>query len=201
MSKITVDTVEPATGTSLTLGANGDTITIPAGATITNSGTATGFGKVLQVVQTVKTDTGSFSSSNTNTFVLFPGMSVSITPSSTSSKVLVCWTANITPSIGTGHLRLYRDTTSIFQGVAAGNRIGSTQVHRDAGTPYEYSVTALTGLYLDSPSTTSAIAYNLKGTLGSTYSGTFYINQTRGDGDNDYEGRTASSIIVMEIAG
>jgi len=201
MSKITVDTVEPATGTSLTLGANGDTINVPSGATIANSGTATGFGKVLQVVQTVKTDTGSFSSSNTNTFVLFPGMSVSITPSSTSSKVLVCWTANITPSIGTGHLRLYRDTTSIFQGVAAGNRIGSTQVHRDAGTPYEYSVTALTGLYLDSPSTTSAIAYNLKGTLGSTYSGTFYINQTRGDGDNDYEGRTASSIIVMEIAG
>ena len=201
MSKITVDAVEPATGTSLTLGANGDTINVPSGATIANSGTATGFGKVLQVVQTVKTDTGSFSSSNTNTFVLFPGMSVSITPSSTSSKVLVCWTANVTPSIGTGHLRLYRDTTSIFQGVAASNRIGSTQVHRDAATPYEYSVTALTGLYLDSPSTTSAIAYNLKGTLGSTYSGTFYINQTRGDGNEDYEGRTASGIIAMEIAG
>ena len=50
MSKITVDTVEPATGTSLTLGASGDTITVPSGATltnngtITNSGTATGFG-------------------------------------------------------------------------------------------------------------------------------------------------------------
>jgi hypothetical protein len=44
MSKITVDTVEPATGTSLTLGASGDTITVPAGATITNSGTASGFG-------------------------------------------------------------------------------------------------------------------------------------------------------------
>ena len=44
MSKITVDTVEPATGTSLTLGASGDTITIPSGATLTNSGTATGFG-------------------------------------------------------------------------------------------------------------------------------------------------------------
>jgi hypothetical protein len=156
---------------------------------------------VLQVVQTVKTDTGSFSSSSTDAFADFPGMSVSITPSSTSSKVLVCWTANVTPSVGTGHLRLYRDTTSIFQGVAASNRIGSTQVHRDAATPYVYSVTALTGLYLDSPSTTSAVAYNLKGTLGATYSGTFYINQTRGDGDEDYEGRTASNIIAMEIAG
>lgn len=200
-SELKTNKVSPSSGTALQIGDSGDTITIPSGATLTNSGSATGFGKVLQVVQTEKTDTGSFSSSSTNTFVLFPGMSVSITPSSTSSKVLVCYAANITPSVGTGHLRLYRDTTSIFQGVAAGNRFGSTQVHRDASTPYVYSIQALTGLYLDSPSTTSAIAYNLKGTLGATYSGTFYINQTRGDGDEDYEGRTASSIIVMEIAG
>tara|TARA_Y100000034_G_scaffold104126_1_gene130430 strand:- start:245 stop:832 length:588 start_codon:yes stop_codon:yes gene_type:complete len=195
MSTIEVNSIDKESGSTLTLGGSGTTVQPHASATVS------GFGKVLQVVQAVKTDTGSFSSSSTNTFVLFPGMSVSITPSSTSSKVLVCWTANVTPSVGTGHLRLYRDTTSIFQGVAASNRIGSTQVHRDAATPYVYSVTALTGLYLDSPSTTSAVAYNLKGTLGATYSGTFYINQTRGDGDEDYEGRTASNIIAMEIAG
>ena len=44
MSKINTDAVEPSTGTSLVLGASGDTISIPAGATIANSGTATGFG-------------------------------------------------------------------------------------------------------------------------------------------------------------
>ena len=44
MSKIEVDAVEPQSGTTLTLGASGDTITIPAGATISNSGTAAGFG-------------------------------------------------------------------------------------------------------------------------------------------------------------
>jgi hypothetical protein len=44
MSKIEVNAIEPQSGTSLTLGASGDTITIPSGATITNSGTATGFG-------------------------------------------------------------------------------------------------------------------------------------------------------------
>jgi hypothetical protein len=43
MSKIEVDAIEPQSGTSLTLGASGDTITIPSGATLTNSGTATGF--------------------------------------------------------------------------------------------------------------------------------------------------------------
>ena len=45
MSKIEVNTVEPQCGTTLTLGASGDTITIPAGATITNNGTQTGFGR------------------------------------------------------------------------------------------------------------------------------------------------------------
>ena len=44
MSKVNVNTIEPSTGTDITLGASGDTITVPSGATITNSGTATGFG-------------------------------------------------------------------------------------------------------------------------------------------------------------
>ena len=44
MSEVRVDKVSPKSGTSLTLGDSGDTITIPSGATIANSGTATGFG-------------------------------------------------------------------------------------------------------------------------------------------------------------
>jgi len=44
MSKLETNQVDPATGTTLTLGTSGDTITIPSGVTIANSGTATGFG-------------------------------------------------------------------------------------------------------------------------------------------------------------
>ena len=44
MSEIKVNKVSPATGTAITLGDSGDTFTVPAGATIVNSGTATGFG-------------------------------------------------------------------------------------------------------------------------------------------------------------
>jgi len=58
-SIIKVDDVQDAAGNNIineagdviTIGASGDTITIPSGATITNSGTATGFSKVLQVKQ------------------------------------------------------------------------------------------------------------------------------------------------------
>jgi hypothetical protein len=44
MSKLEVNAVEPQCGTNLTLGASGDTIIIPSGATISNQGTAAGFG-------------------------------------------------------------------------------------------------------------------------------------------------------------
>jgi len=45
MSKLETNQVDPATGTTLTLGTSGDTIAIPSGVTIANSGTATGFGE------------------------------------------------------------------------------------------------------------------------------------------------------------
>ena len=44
MATLFVDKVDPQSGTSLEIGSSGDTITIPSGCTISNSGTATGFG-------------------------------------------------------------------------------------------------------------------------------------------------------------
>jgi len=43
-SELKTNKISPATGTALQIGDSGDTITIPSGATLTNSGTATGFG-------------------------------------------------------------------------------------------------------------------------------------------------------------
>ena len=48
MATLFVDKVDPQSGTSLEIGSSGDTITIPSGATITNSGTATGFGGLTE---------------------------------------------------------------------------------------------------------------------------------------------------------
>ena len=88
-----VDTIQDTDGNNIinessdtiTIGASGDTISIPSGATIANSGTATGFGKVLQVVQ------GTFAtqSSTTSTSASDTCLSVAITPSATSSKILI----------------------------------------------------------------------------------------------------------------
>ena len=46
MSKIEVDQVDPQSGTTLTLGTSGDTVTIPSGVTLANNGTATGFAAI-----------------------------------------------------------------------------------------------------------------------------------------------------------
>ena len=45
MSKIEVNAIEPQCGTTLTVGASGDTITFPTGTTIVNNGSQTGFGR------------------------------------------------------------------------------------------------------------------------------------------------------------
>ncbi len=47
MGTLFVDKLDPQSGTSLEIGSNGDTITIPSGCTITNNGTQTGFGGVM----------------------------------------------------------------------------------------------------------------------------------------------------------
>jgi hypothetical protein len=196
MSKIEVDAIEPQSGTTLTIGASGDTITIPSGATLTNSGTATGFGKVLQVVSTTKTDTFSSSSSS---FVDVTGLSVSITPSSATSKILVI--AYITASAASGTdfatLRLMRDSTAICIGDSAGSRtrgLGASFQVGNNNTSYTESVN-----FLDSPNTTSSTAYKIQSKAA--FASNAFINRTPTDSDNASTCRGASTITVMEIAG
>ena len=82
MSKVLVDTIDTRSGTStmqigstntstINLGVSGDTVNIPAGVTIANAGTATGFGDTMTpAFSVVKTDDQSISN-NTDTIVTF----------------------------------------------------------------------------------------------------------------------------------
>jgi len=159
-------------------------------------------GSVLQVKQTIVSSTVSIAFSFTDSFSDITGMSVSITPISTSSKILVTFAANVSNSTNaTNHVRLLRDTTVLAAGNSDGSRFGSTVADRTAVTPYAYHIGNVTQTYLDSPSTTNALTYKLQTTLGLSYSGNFYLNRSKNDSNNDYSGRTASTITVMEIAG
>ena len=159
-------------------------------------------GAVLQVKQTIISNTVSLAFSSTSSFSDITGMSVNITPTSTNSKILVNFVANVSNSTtATNHIRLLRDTTVLGIGDSDGNRFGSTAIDRPDGTPYAYHIGNISQFYLDSPATTSAITYKLQATLGLDYSGNFYLNRPKSDTDNSFSGRTASTITVMEIAG
>jgi hypothetical protein len=196
MSEIKVDKISPQSGTALQIGDASDVITIPASATITNLGTATGFGggKILQVLQTAKTDTASIASV---TFADISGLSQAITPSAASSKILV--SANVTlcgqSGVG-GHFQLVRDSTAIGIGDAAGSRTRCTVGSRDITNPSE--ARSMSMQYLDSPSTTSATTYKVQWRCQNA-SYTQWIGRTYDDGDNAAYGRYMTSITVMEI--
>jgi hypothetical protein len=155
--------------------------------TSANIGSNLPTGSVLQVVSTTKTDV--FSTSSTS-FVDITGLSVSITPTSVSNKILVMVNASI--SKGTGGdvvVQLLRDSTVIGSSTGVTNN-GFAQ----ASVSYANAVFSGVAIYLDSPSSTSAITYKVQ-IKGDT--ATSYVNR-RGQ-DANWGG--ASSITVMEIKG
>jgi len=195
VSEVKANKISPASGTAITLGDSGDTFTLPSGATIVNSGTATGFGggKVLQVVQTEITATVTMTS---NTMIDLTGMTVDITPAATSSKILVSVTGSGSVSHGdNAQFKIQRDGSDIHVGDAA-----SSRTRAFFGWSELPSNTAMTvnALYLDSPSTTSAVTYKVQW-KGYAVSRVNAWNRTSTDADTASYYRGASSIIVMEI--
>tara|TARA_R100001129_G_C5238507_1_gene224786 strand:+ start:32 stop:550 length:519 start_codon:yes stop_codon:yes gene_type:complete len=158
-------------------------------------------GGVLQVVQTVKTDSFSTNSSGAplSTPIIVTGLSVNITPKSTSHKVLVKWNLSVGHNVDTGHTYLFlrRGTsTNILVADAASNRTGATHVVNNT-QPGEQHV--LAGQFLDSPSTTSATTYAFY--IATTSSDGCGVNRSYRDSDNaNYDGRATSSITVMEVS-
>ena len=178
---------------NIVLAANGS-VNIP---TLT---TNSSFGKILQVVSTTKTDTSSFTSNSTNTFVDLSGLSVSITPTAASSKILIQFDVSVAVGTGTVHVRLVRGSTAIAVGDSASNRLQSTVARRSQSSVYALESTPMSMSFLDSPNTTSATTYKLQGTAGSSYNTTYYVNRSSSDTDADYGARVASTITATEIA-
>jgi len=156
-----------------------------------------GAGSVLQVQQTVKTDTASATAENT--WEDISGMSVSITPSNSSNKIRVTAICNVNSTHGTYWvLRVVKDG-SIFgaEGDAAGSRSRGFGGHYD--TENNYSIHCAVVDFLDTAGGTSSITYKVQwyNPYGSS---TRYINRSATSEDGDYRARTASTITATEIA-
>ena len=175
----------------------------PASGVLTNcTGVVAGAlpaGSVLQVVSTTKTDTFSTASA---TFVDLTGMSVTITPRSTSSTIFVSYSVNRGYSIALiPAWQILRGATAICIGDAASlrTRASSGAYVGGSGDPVG-SIMTTSMIFLDSPATTSATTYKLQ-IKSDAGGGTVYVNRTAADNDSSSWIRTASTITVMEIAG
>lgn len=159
--------------------------------------TINGSGQVpVQVVSTTKTDT--FTTSSTS-YVDITGLSVSITPTNSSNKVMVFVTSNAsTPSSGENiMMQLVRGSTAIDIGDASSSRSQASaqgRIPNDGNAAY-----AMCFNFLDSPSTTSATTYKVQIKVQS--GGSAAINRTNSDSDTSAIARTASTITVMEVSG
>ena len=176
---------------------NGQTGAVTGLAALPDSAMASG--SIIQVKQTVKTDTTSTAS--VNTFVDISGMSVSITPSSSSNKILVMVDMRLSADSNRNvAYRLMRDSTAIYIGDSASNRTqgtGSMRLQSDS----KYDMQSETAIFLDSPSTTSATTYKVQ--WCHTFSGSSnncWLNRAYFDDDSDDRVRGASSITVQEVA-
>jgi hypothetical protein len=149
-------------------------------------------GGILQVVSTFKDDPFTVTSTS---FSDVTGLTASITPSSTSSKVLVMVTMNTAAdnTVVQIHGNLLRGATVIGVGAAASSR---TRAWLDTASVNQTSNNII---YLDSPNTTSSTVYKVQ-VRGNT-ANPVYVNRRLVDTDSAIVGRTASTITLMEVAG
>jgi hypothetical protein len=135
------------------------------------------------------------------TFYDVTGVSVSITPTESTSKIMV-W-ADVDCSLGAANLlalRLVRDSTAIGIATSASNRIAASTVRQVLSADVTYGHQSLVTTFLDSPATTSAVTYKIQAASNDN-SQTLYVNRSFNDGDNVVSGpRSTSTITVMEIA-
>jgi hypothetical protein len=150
-------------------------------------------GSVLQVVSTTKTDTSSVAST---TYTDITGLSVSITPSSTNSKILVLTNISINPANSNGALwQLVRNSTPIAVNTIISNA-SSGGVYTESGANAGNTWNGFGISHLDSPSTTSSVTYKIQVRGGATTTAVFVNRRAFAA---DYGG--VSTITLMEIAG
>ena len=156
-----------------------------------------GGGGIIQVKSVVKTDV--FTSTSTS-FVDITGMSVNITPTSSTSKILIIAQCSVVgEDAGTG-IMLDRDGTEPLKANADGNKQRFTLfgAYANTGNEMQYNQPANHISFLDSPNTTSQVTYKLKAKTRS--SNTFYVNSTRYTDNNTNASLGTSTLTVMEVS-
>ena len=186
------------TNARLAVGTNNQVLTADSAEATGLKWAAASTGKIGQVLSTLKTDT--FSTSSTSP-VTITGLSQAITPSANTSKILITVSLAAGVSNTDAHIGIFGlsgGNTSGYKGDAASARTRTVHwVRRNGNDIAAATNMPMTLVFLDSPSTTSAVTY--AATAAVVGAATAYVNRSGIDSDSDTFGRSASTITVMEI--
>ena len=161
-------------------------------------------GKILQVKTFQKTDSATYTPDNQLVFK-DTGMALSITPSATTSKILVSFVlfGDCQGNDNHHYFRVKRaisgGSTTFITAADQGNRTGTLFIagmgntSTGGSTPTQITMSD----YLDSPSTTSAVTYTLQHT--SHGSDTFYMNKTEDTNNQDAREDGISWLTLKEL--
>ena len=183
VSTLKANTIQAATGTIVSV-ANGHT-----------------FAPIGHVIQT-KSFTMTSTTTTTSDGFVDTGLQLAITPSSTSSKILITGFLNVSSSYFKTYVLLLRGGTTLSVGDAASNRPQVYAGTHPGGPDWDsYSVTPIPLNLLDSPNTTSSVTYKVDFRPYQHTATTSYINRSASDRDNaDYDERSISVMTLQEIA-
>ena len=161
-----------------------------------------GVGKILQVKNAIKTDTASNSST---TPADISGLSISITPSSSSNKILFRGYVSLGTQLnGSGILKIFRDSTEIGKSTAdstaANNSTAAIKILNAGSTTTtgRNQIWQVQFEVLDTPNTTSAVTYKCQ-FAEIHINATIYVNRSYSGTSSDKHG-VISSITAMEVA-
>jgi len=166
---------------------------------------------VGHVLQSLTTDVSSNSvtcTTSANVFTTVPTLQVAITPSATSSKILVIvyigafnFSSTNYGIAGMGAFQRKIASGSFTNiGLGSGNATwnGTFSLNQDSNDQYYGGLTAQCS---DAPSTTSACTYAIGVADHNNDARTFYLNRKNTTGDNPSAGYFSSAITVMEVKG
>lgn len=172
-------------------------------ANIWQNSSGTPYGTVLQVVQAIKTDTFSSAFAGAGNYIDIPGLSLSITPVSASSRILIFCNIGMVHTWNAGRdrsssFKVFRNNADTRIGDASGSRqralfrAGSSEADSNHGTGVSFN-------FVDVPNTTSALTYKLSCLPES--GATVHINRSTNDENinESYGSRVVSTLIAMEI--
>ena len=165
-------------------------------------------GKILNVWQGVFTGIQSFApgSAAPGPRADITNLSVTLTPTSASSRFLITCSINIGGNGNSPAYYLMRDSTDILLNTnsSSATTLATWGAHQSGSTGYQYSSDLQTISYVDSPATTSSITYKVQGQNAFGAGTAVYVNTSHANGSGAdtsyYNVRGCSTITVMEIS-